>query len=63
MSDKPKPQPQEPKPIQPAKPSENPGTPIQKGPLPIKPVQPSQSPGTGIPFNEPKNNKIFKGNN
>jgi len=63
MSDKPKTQPQEPKPFQPTKPSENPGTPIQKGPLPIKPVQPSQSPGTRIPFNEPRINRIIKENN
>lgn len=60
MSDKPKPQTQEPKPIQPAKPSENPGTPIQKGPSIIKPVQPSQSPGNRLPFNEPKSNKSIK---
>jgi len=63
MSDKQKPQPQEPKLVQPVKPTENPGTPLQKAPSQIKPVRPSKSPGTGIPFNEPKSNKILKGNN
>lgn len=60
MSDKPKPQPQGPKPIQPAKPSENPGTPMQKDPSIIKPVQPSQSPGNRLPFNELKSDKNIK---
>ena len=61
MSDDQKPQSQKPKPIEPIKPSESPGTPMQKDSLPVKPVQPSQSPGTRIPFNEPKNNKRIKG--
>ncbi|MFH1955885.1 MAG: hypothetical protein ABIJ36_03180 [Patescibacteria group bacterium] len=61
MSDKPKSQPQEPKPVQPVKPSENPGTPLQKNFPPIKPVPPSEPPGNRLPFNESKNGNIIKG--
>jgi len=61
MPNSPKLQPQEPKPIQPAKPSENPGTPIQKNPLPVRLVRPSLSPGTRIPFSEPGNKSNIKG--
>lgn len=62
MSDDQKPQPQKLKPVQPAKPSESPGTPIQKGPLPVKPVRPSKSPGTKMPFTEPKSDKNYRRN-
>lgn len=62
MSDTNKPQPNNNKPVEPVKPSENPGTPIQKGPTPVEPVKPSYSPGTRLPFNEPENNTTIKAN-
>lgn len=60
MADNQKPRPQEPKPVEPVKPSENPGTPIQKGPEPVRPVKPSLSPGTNLPFNEPRSSATIK---
>ena len=43
------------KPIEPANPNSQPGTPMQK-PC-IKPVVPSENPGTSIPFERKKNRK------
>ncbi len=41
-------------PIEPVRPSEQPGTPIRKSPdsVPIQPVRPSESTGTSIPCSE-----------
>ena len=48
------------KPVKPATPSFQPGTPIRKEPdrPSIKPAKPSERPGTAMPFGDPKRDRV-----